>query len=83
MSLSDIKLQLKELYGTEVSESLISRITDDIMDEVKTWQSRPLDEVYAITYFDCLVLKVRQDTRIINKAVYVAIGIDYLAGKTF
>jgi len=80
MSLSDIKIQLKELYGTEISESLISRITDDILDEVKAWQSRPLDSAYAIIYFDCLVLKVRQDKRIINKAVYVALGID-LSGR--
>lgn len=76
MSLSDIKIQLEELYGANVSESLISRITDDIMDEVKSWQNRPLERVYAIVFFDCLVVKVRQDKRIINKAIYVALGID-------
>lgn len=76
MSLSDIRLQLQELYGAEVSESLISRITDDVIDEVKAWQSRPLESVYPIVFFDCLVLKVRHDKRIINKAVYVALGID-------
>jgi transposase-like protein len=67
MSLSDIKLQLQELYGADVSESLISGITDDIIEDVKLWQSRPLDPVYAIVFFDCLVVKVRQDKRIINK----------------
>lgn len=76
MSLSDIKIQIEELYGADISESLISKITDDVMDDVKAWQSRPLESVYPIVFFDCLVLKVRQDKRIINKAVYVALGID-------
>jgi len=55
MIVSDIKTQLQELYGAEVSESLISRITDEVIDEVKIWQSRPLESVYPIVYFDCLV----------------------------
>ena len=76
MSVSDIKLQIHELYGAEISESLISRVTDNIMDEVRSWQNRPLEAIYAIVYFDALVVKVRQDKRIINKAVYVALGID-------
>jgi len=80
MSLSDIKIQLQELYGADISESLISQITDDIIEDVKVWQSRPLDRVYAIVFFDCLVVKVRQDKRIINKSVYVALGVD-LSGK--
>ncbi len=62
MSVSDIKTQLQELYGAEISESLISRITDEVIDEVKIWQSRPLESVYPIVYFDCLVVKVRQDS---------------------
>ena len=76
MSLSDIKMQLEELYGAQVSESLISRVTDDVMDDVIAWQNRPLEAVYPIVYFDCMVVKVRQEKRIINKAVYVALGID-------
>lgn len=80
MSVSDIKIQMQELYGAEISESLISRITDDVMDEVKLWQSRALESVYPIVFFDCLVVKVRQDKRIINKSVYVALGID-LSGR--
>ncbi|KKB96632.1 hypothetical protein SZ25_00274, partial [Candidatus Arcanobacter lacustris] len=80
MSLSDIKQQIYELYEAEISESLISKITDGVMDEVKAWQNRPLESVYPIVYFDCLVVKVRHDKRIINKAVYVALGID-LCGK--
>lgn len=80
MSLSDIKQQIQELYGAEISESLISKITDDVMDDVRAWQSRPLESIYPIVFFDCLVVKVRQDKRIINKAIYVALGID-LSGK--
>lgn len=80
MSLSDIKTQLEELYDTTISESLISKITDNVIDEVILWQNRPLESVYAIVYFDCLVVKVRQDKRIINKSVYIALGID-LSGK--
>ena len=80
MSISDIQIQLCELYETDISESLISKITDGVMDEVKMWQARPLDSLYPIVFFDCLVVKVRHDKRIINKAVYVALGID-LQGK--
>ena len=81
MSISDIKIQLEELYGAEVSESLISRVTDDVIDEVKAWQSRALEAVYPIVFFDCLVVKVRQDKRIINKSVYIALGIDLSGHK--
>jgi putative transposase len=81
MSLSDIKIQIQELYGAEISESLISRVTDTIMDEVRSWQNRPLEAIYTIVYFDALVVKVRQDKRIINKAVYVALGIDLTGRK--
>lgn len=80
MSISDIQIQLHELYDAEISESLISKITDGVMEEVKMWQARPLDSVYPIVFFDCLVVKVRHDKRIVNKAVYVALGID-LQGK--
>jgi putative transposase len=80
MSLSDIKTQLYELYEAEVSESLISKVTDGVMDEVRAWQNRPLEPMYPIIFFDCMVVKVRHDKRIINKAVYVALGID-LSGK--
>lgn len=80
MSISDIKIQIEELYSAEISESLISRITDEVMEEVKLWQSRALESVYPIVFFDCLVVKVRQEKRIINKSVYVALGID-LSGR--
>jgi len=81
MSLSDIQLQIQELYGAEVSESLISKITDSIIEDVKIWQNRPLETVYPIVFFDCFVVKVRQDKRIMNKSVYVALGIDRLGIK--
>ncbi len=80
MSLSDIKTQLQELYDTDISEALISKITDDVIDEVKSWQSRALESVYPIVFFDCLVVKVRQEKRVINKSVYIALGID-LSGR--
>ena len=80
MSLSDIKLQLQELYDADVSESLISKITDSVAEEVRAWQSRALETLYPIVFFDCLVVKVRHEKRIVNKAVYVALGID-LSGR--
>ena len=76
MSTHDIQAQLKELYGVEVSSSLISTVTDKVLDDVRAWQSRPLSRVYPIVYLDCIVVKVRQDKRIINKAVYLALGVD-------
>lgn len=66
----------KELYGAEVSATLISRVTEAVIDRVNEWQSRPLEAVYAIVYLDCIVLKVRQNKQVINKAIYVALGID-------
>ena len=73
MSIFDIKIQLEKLYGSEVSESLISRATVDIIDEVKTWQSRVLETVYPIVFFYCLVVKVRQNKCIINKSVHIGV----------
>ena len=80
MSLSDIRTQLEELYGADISESLISKITDSVADEVKAWQNRALETIYPIVFFDCLIVKVRHEKRVINKAVYVALGID-LSGR--
>lgn len=72
----DIQAQLQELYGVEVSPTLISNVTDAILDEVKAWQSRPLDRVYPIIYFDALVIKIRVDKQVINKAIHLALGIN-------
>ena len=77
MSVTDFQMQLQELYGgAKISTGLISKITNEVIEEVKVWQNRPLEKIYPIVFFDCIVVKVRQDKRIINKAVYVALGID-------
>ena len=78
MSVTDIQIQLQELYGAQISTSLISQITNEVMDAVIAWQNRPLSSIYPIVFFDCIVMKVRQDKRIINKSVYVALGINLL-----
>ncbi|MDA3869699.1 MAG: IS256 family transposase [Gammaproteobacteria bacterium] len=71
--ISDI---FQDLYGADVSPGLISKITDAVMEQVIEWQSRPLDPVYSIVYLDCIVLKIRQDKRVINKSVYLALGVN-------
>ncbi len=74
MSVREIRGHLEELYGVEVSPDLISRVTDEVMDEVRDWQSRPLDEVYPIIIFDALRVKIRDEGTVRNKAVYLALG---------
>ena len=76
MTTRDIKDQLEDLYGVDVSPTFISTVTDAVLDEVKTWQSRPLDPFYPIVYLDAIRIKGRQDGHIMNKAVYLAIGIN-------
>lgn len=76
MTTRDIQAHLKEMYSIEVSPSLISDVTDAVMDEVKTWQGRPLEPLYAIVYLDALYVKMRHEGRVENRAVYVAIGVD-------
>jgi putative transposase len=75
MSVADIQGHLRELYGTEVSAELISRATDAVLDEVKAWQSRPLEPIYVVVYLDALVVKIRDGGVVQNKAVYTAIGV--------
>lgn len=67
---------LKELYGVDVSASLISAVTDTVIEDVKAWQSRPLDAVYPIVYLDAIHLKMRAEGRVQNTAVYLALGIN-------
>ncbi|MBV8048357.1 MAG: IS256 family transposase [Paludibacterium sp.] len=74
MTVREIQAHLEEMYGTEVSPSLISSVTDAVVDEVKAWQARPLDPIYPIVYLDCIHVKVREGT-VRVKAVYLAIGI--------
>ena len=71
MTTRQIKQHLEEIYQVEVSPSLISSVTDAISDEVKAWQSRPLDAVYPIIYLDALVVKVRESSHIQNKAIHL------------
>lgn len=76
MTTREIVKTFKELYGADASPSLISKVTDSVIEQVVEWQSRELDAVYPIVYLDCIVLKIRQDKRVINKAVYLALGVN-------
>ena len=76
MTTREIVKTFKELYGADASPSLISKVTDAVIDEVVEWQSRPLDPVYPIVYLDCIVLKIRQDKQVINKSIYLALGVN-------
>lgn len=81
MSTRDIQAQLQDLYGVEVSAGLISNVTDAVEEERKLWQNRPLERVYPIVYFDALVVKVRQDGRVINKAIHLALAVNLSGNK--
>ena len=76
MSTRDIVAAFKEMYDADVSAALISKVTDRVLDTVTEWQSRPVDAVYPIVYLDCIVLKIRQNKRVINKSMYLALGIN-------
>jgi putative transposase len=76
MTTREIVATFKEMYGADVSATLISNVTDAVIDRVTEWQSRPLDAIYPIVYLDCIVLKIRQDKQVINKAVYLALGVN-------
>jgi putative transposase len=81
MSTRDIQSHLQEMYGIEVSHELIANATDAVMDEVRTWQHRPLDAVYPILYLDAMVIKVKDGKQVINKSLYIAMGIDMNGNK--
>lgn len=76
MTTRDIQGHLEEIYGVEVSPDLISSVTNDIIIEMKEWQNRMIDEVYPIVYFDAIRMKIRDDGHVLNKACYLAIGVD-------
>ena len=80
MSTRDIVETFRELYGADISPTLVSNVTEAVLGKVIEWQSRPLDALYPILYLDCIVVKIRQDKRVINKAVYLALGVN-LEGK--
>ena len=75
LTVREIQGYLVETYGTEVSPQLISTVTDGVLAEVTTWQSRPLETVYAVVFFDALRVKIREDNVVRNKAVYLALGV--------
>lgn len=75
MSNEDIREQLEEIYNFELSSSAISRITDRITGDITAWQNRPLESVYLIVWMDGIVFKVREDSRVVNKTIYIAVGL--------
>jgi putative transposase len=76
MTVRDIQAHLAEIYGVEVGHDLISRVTDAVLDDVREWQSRPLEDVYPIVFLDALIVKVRDGGAVRNKACYVAVGVN-------
>jgi putative transposase len=75
MSTRDIEAHLREIYGVDVGRDLISRVTDAVMEDVREWQQRPLDDVYPVVFLDALVLKVREGGSVQRKACYLALGV--------
>jgi len=76
MTTRDIVASFKEMYDADISASLVSKVTAAVIERVIEWQNRPLNELYPIVYMDCIRVKIRQDKRVINKAVYIALGIN-------
>ena len=76
LSTRDIVATFKEMYDADVSPTLISKVTDAVIDQVVEWQSRPLEAVYPIVYLDCIVVKIRRGKQVINQAVYLALGVN-------
>ncbi len=81
MTTRDIQSHLQEMYGVEVSPTLISEITDQVMEQARAWQSRPLEPIYPIVFLDALFVKMRHEGRVENRAVYVAIGVTLEGAK--
>ena len=75
MTVRDISAHLSELYGTQIGRDTISNITDAVLEDVQVWRTRPLDPVYPIVYFDAMVVKVREDRSVQNRACYLALGV--------
>lgn len=83
MTINDISAHIEDIYGLEVSDSLVSRITDENLSVVKEWQQRPLESIYAVVFMDAIHYNVRCEGRIVKKAVYIAIGINMDGRKKF
>ena len=80
MTASDIQYHIKDIYGMDISDTTVSRITDKNLPEAREWQQRPLERVYTIVFMDAIHYHVRSEGQIVKKAVYIAIGIN-LEGK--
>ena len=76
MTTCDIADSFKEMYNADISPTLISKVTNAVIEEVSRWQNEPLDNIYPIVYLDCIVVKIRQDNRVINKAVFLSLAIN-------
>lgn len=83
MSTRDIVAAFQEMYGAEVSAGLISKVTNAVLEQVVQWQNRPLEAVYPILYLDCIHIKIRHDKRVINKAMYLALGVNLQGQKNY
>jgi putative transposase len=81
MTTRDIQTQLEEMYGVEVSATLISQVTDAVIDEVKTWQSRSLSAVYPLVWLDAIVVKVRENGKVVNKAIHLVLALNLRGEK--
>jgi putative transposase len=75
LSVRDIRAHLEEIYGVQVGHDLISRVTDAVMEDVRAWQQRPLEDVYPVIFLDCLVLKIREGATVQRRACYLALGV--------
>lgn len=76
MTVREIAAHLEEIYQVEISPGLISQVTDAVIDEVRAWQTRPLERLYPIIYLDCIMVKIRDSAHILNKAIYLVIGVN-------
>lgn len=79
MTVREIKAHLQEMYAVEVADGLISEVTDAVLAEVTEWQSRPLERLYPVVFFDALRVKIRDEGVVRNKAMYLALGVDAAA----
>ena len=75
LSTRDISAHLQEIYGVNVSRELISRVTDGVMDDVRDWAKRPLEDIYPVVFLDCMVLKIREGGSVQRRALYLALGV--------
>jgi transposase-like protein len=76
LSTREIVSAFKEMYDADVSATLVSKVTERVLEQITSWQARPLDAIYPIVYLDCIVIKIRENQTVINKAVYLALGVN-------